>query len=109
MSEFVDNLHEVFDQFGQIQARKMFGGYGIYHDGLIFALVADDALYLKADAGNRPWFDERGLPAFEYLKQGKTYKMSYHLAPEEIYDDAQRAAQWAARSFEAALRGRKKK
>lgn len=43
MSEFVDNLNDVFGQFGSIAVRRMFGGYGVYHDGLMFGLVAHDA------------------------------------------------------------------
>lgn len=109
MSEFTDHLQEVFGQFGPVRARKMFGGHGIYHDGLMFALVANDTLYLKVDPDNRAWFDERNLPPFEYVKQGRTVKMSYHLAPEEIFDDPEMAAEWAGRSFEAALRGKRKK
>ena len=53
-------------------------------------------------------FEERGLPAFEYLKQGKPYRMSYHLAPEEIYDDPEIAADWARGAFAAALRAKKR-
>jgi DNA transformation protein and related proteins len=49
MSEFVDSLDEVVAQFGAISAKHMFGGYGIYHDSVMFGLVADDVLYLKAD------------------------------------------------------------
>jgi len=46
MSQFVEYLHEVFERFGPIRIRKMFGGYGVYHGGLMFGLVADDTLYL---------------------------------------------------------------
>ena len=53
MSEFVEYLNEVFAEFGAIQSKKMFGGYGIYHDGVMFALVSDDTLYLKADETTR--------------------------------------------------------
>jgi DNA transformation protein and related proteins len=49
MSEFVSFLHEVFSNFGAINSRKMFGGYGIYHDGLMFGLVSDESIYLNAD------------------------------------------------------------
>ena len=107
MSEFTRYLQEVFELFGPISARKMFGGYGIYHQGLMFGLVADDTLYLKADAQNVAFFEELGLGAFEYHKQGKEMKMSYYLAPDEIMDDREQAALWAQRSFAAALRGKK--
>jgi DNA transformation protein len=107
MSEFVDNLHEVFDLFGPISAKRMFGGYGIYHDGLMFGLVADDLLYLKADERSIDEFTERGLLPFEYDKKGKMVKMSYYAAPEEIFDDPEEAKEWAERAYDAALRGRK--
>lgn len=70
MSELIAYLPEVFELFGPVTLRKMFGGYGVYHDGLMFALVADDILYLKADAENARYFDEQGLGQFEYLRDG---------------------------------------
>jgi len=109
MSEFVDYLSEVFERFGTIHAKKMFGGHGIYHDGIFFALVADEMLYLKADSTIAHHFETKNLAQFCYVKDGKTIKMSYYLAPEEIYDDRDKAAIWAKRSFEAALRGKKSK
>lgn len=106
MSEFIDNLKEVFESFGVVSAKRMFGGFGLFHDGLMFALVADDVLYLKADRTSAPAFDELGLPAFEYDKAGKKMKMSYYLAPEEILDDPELAREWAERAFAAALRAK---
>ncbi|MFQ5642011.1 MAG: TfoX/Sxy family protein [bacterium] len=102
MREFVEFLHEVFEAFGTITARKMFGGYGIYHDGVMFALVEQDTLYLKADETTRHHFELRGLPRFQYMKKGKVIFLSYYMAPEEIYDDREEAAVWATRSYEAA-------
>ena len=60
-NEYIDFLREVFAQFGAISARKMFGGYGIYHQDLMFALVADDTLYLKVDSASKPEFEQLGL------------------------------------------------
>ena len=70
----------------------------------MFALVADDALYLKADALSRGEFDRRGLPPFEFMKQGIPTQMSYFAAPESIFDDPDDAAIWADRAYEAAAR-----
>jgi DNA transformation protein len=106
MSEFTDYLNEVFELFGPIRARKMFGGYGIYHDGIMFGLVADDTLYLKVDGTIKDLFLERGLGAFQYEKNGRLVSMSYHLAPDEIFDDPEMAREWARRSFEVAFRAR---
>jgi len=106
-SEFVKNLNDVFTLFGAIEAKRMFGGYGIYHDGLMFALVADDVLYLKADDSTSGAFVELGLQLFEYEKNGKLMRMSYYAAPEEIFDDLEQAREWAAQEYGAALRARK--
>ena len=104
MSEFVAYLHEVFAAFGAITARRMFGGHGIYYDGVMFGLVANDTLYLKTDAESQPLFDARGMHAFEYVKNGKAMQMSYRSAPEEIFDDPDEAKLWAERAHQAARR-----
>jgi len=109
MSEFVEHLQDVFAYFGPVTARRMFGGYGIYHDGLMFALVADVTLYLKADAVAASHFEGEGLGNFTYTTERKVVKMSYYRAPERIMDDRHEAAIWARRSFEAALRAQRPK
>ena len=109
MSEFVDNLSEVFALFGPVRAKRMFGGYGIYHADFMFALVEDDVLYLKADEQSVAAFTRQGLQPFEYEKDNKTIKLSYYMAPEEIFDEPETAREWAVLAFEAALRCRKPK
>lgn len=104
MSEYTEYLQEVFELFGPVTVRKMFGGYGIYHEGLMFALVDEDTLYLKADEGNVRYFEEKGLGPFLYTAKGRTIEMSYYRAPDEILDDREEAAVWARRSYEAAGR-----
>jgi DNA transformation protein len=104
MSEFVDYLTEVFEAFGAIRSRRMFGGYGIYYADRMFGLVAADVLYLKADAQSVPLFEARGLAPFEYVKDGKAMKMSYYQAPEEIFDDPDVAREWAELAYAASLR-----
>ena len=109
VAEFVANLNDVFVQFGQIDAKRMFGGYGVYRDGLMFALVADEVLYLKADEESASAFVGLGLPQFEYEKGGKKMRMSYYAAPAEIFDDPALAKAWADRAYGAALRAKKAK
>jgi len=107
MNEYIDYLHEVFEWFGPVTTRKMFGGHGIYHNGLMFALVADGVLYLKTDGENSDHFVQEGLPPFEFIKKGKLIKTSYYRAPDEIMDDRELAAVWARRSYAAAVRAHK--
>jgi DNA transformation protein len=104
MNEFVDQLHDVFERFGRVSARRMFGGWGIYHEGRMFGLVIGDRLYLKADAPTIPAFEARKLGPFEYTRQGKVARLSYYEAPPEVFDDRDEAAAWARRAWEAVLR-----
>jgi DNA transformation protein len=106
MNEIADRLKDVFWLFGPVEVRRMFGGHGIFRDGLMFGLMSKQRLYLKTDAENVSHFTQRDLPPFEYLRQGSSTKLSYYLAPDEVMDDCVEAAIWARRSFEAALRGR---
>jgi DNA transformation protein len=107
MSEYIDYLREQFASFGAVEARRMFGGWGLYHQGLMFALVVDDTLYLKADAESSPQFRALGLPAFEYSRRERRITLSFFQAPEVIYDDPEEARRWASLACEAALRAAK--
>ena len=108
-SEFIEFLNETFEEFGLIDVRKMFGGYGVYHDGVMFGLVEKDTLYLKADETTQKHFESRGLSQFQYDRAGKVVKMSYYKAPEEIYDDREKAALWARRAYQVAVKQDNKK
>ena len=99
---------DVFAELGAIHVRRMFGGAGIYHRGVMFALVVNDVLYLKADADSAEDFLMRGLEPFTYTRAGRTIALSYHRAPDDILDDPAEAALWARRAVaSAALAGAK--
>ena len=107
MSEFVDHLAELFGEFGPVTIRRMFGGHGVFRDGLMFGLVSDDAFYLKVDEHNRAMFEAEGLPPFEYTRKHKRIPLSYYLAPEEALEDPHTLAEWARPAFDAALRSKR--
>lgn len=104
MSEYTDYLKELFGQFGPIESRRMFGGHGIYYQGIMFGLVMDDVLYLKADAVLAPQFEALGLQPFQYQKGERMINLSFYQAPDELFDDPEEAKIWASRAYEAALR-----
>ena len=104
MSDAIEYLHEVFESFGPITARRMFGGYGIYHEGLMFGLYAAGRLDLKTDAQNLPQFIAERCEPFTFVQRGKPVKLSYWSAPDVIMDEREQAVFWARSAFDAALR-----
>lgn len=108
-NEFVEYVLELLGPLGPVKAKAMFGGFGIYRNNLMFGLIADETLYLKADEKTRPEFEAKGLPPFTYEKKGKKYSMSYYQAPEEALEDPEEMAVWAEKAYGAALRANKKK
>ena len=103
---FADQVVEQMDAFALVQAKPMFGGFGIYRDGLMFALIANDQLYFKADDQSEGEFTREGLPPFTYESKGKTARLRYHEAPPEVFDDPQRMAWWARLAYDCAVRQR---
>ena len=108
-NELVTHVTELMQVIGPVSARRMFGGYGFFLDGLMFALMADDILYLKADADTLGDFSSRNLEAFSYQKQGKAYSLSYYCAPEEALENAGDMRLWANKAYEVALRAAARK
>ena len=103
---FADYVLELLAPLGEVSARRMFGGYGIYCDGVMFALIANEVLYLKADDGNRPALEHAGSEPFTYEAKGRRTALSYWRAPDEAMESPGLAAEWARAAYAAALRAR---
>ena len=109
-SQFVAHVIETLRHFGPVEARSMFGGWGLYHQGQFFALIAEESLYLKVDGENLSEFEARGLKPFIYeTKIGERITMHYYGAPEEALEDPDAMAVWAKSAYGAALRAAAKK
>ncbi|MEK7499440.1 MAG: TfoX/Sxy family protein [Patescibacteria group bacterium] len=88
-------VHDLLVDVPHISSRAMFGGYGIYKDGNIFAIIVDGDLYLKATDETKTFFAERGSHAFTYAKKnGKSYTMNYWFVPEEVLEDREAFSKW---------------
>jgi DNA transformation protein len=107
--EFVGYVVESLRPLGPVGARRMFGGHGIFMDGLMFGLIADGQLYLKVDDGNRAAYEAEGLQPFTYSGKGRPVEMSYREAPSEGFDDPEVLCDWARAAYSAALRGKQPK
>ena len=92
----------------------MFGGAGLYVDGLIVALEVGGTLYLKTDEQTRQAFANAGGAPFVYEGKGKPITMSYWTAPDDAMDssDVMRRGQdlrWRRASAAPQARSRRKK
>jgi len=92
---FVELLKDSLRGLGPVSVRRMFGGAGVYADGVMFGLISDDTLYLKADDETKSAFEAEGLAPFGYEGSGRTVAMSYWRIPERLLDDHDEMVGWA--------------
>jgi DNA transformation protein len=103
--DFVAHVLELMEGSGRVAARAMFGGHGVYVDGMIVGIVVADVLYLKTDEATMPCFRERGQGAFEYkTKKGIIQGTSYHRPPDEALESPAAMREWLRLALAAALR-----
>lgn len=101
----IEFLKEQFEPLGGVTVKRMFGGVGVWRDGLMFALAIDDTLYLKVDGDTRAGYEAEGSTPFSYpTRDGRATITSYWRAPERLFDDPDELVAWARRSVEVARR-----
>jgi DNA transformation protein and related proteins len=98
-----DTIQELFAVFGGVTVRRMFGGAGLYADGVMFGLISDGQIYLKTGPATAKDFEREGGAPFEYgTKTGKRAVMSYWRLPDRLYDDPDALAEWARTALSVA-------
>lgn len=112
-SSFRSNVLEQFTAIDGIATRSLFGGMGIYRRGVMFALVVDERLYFKVNAGNKPDFQQAGSVPFIYNRhdkkgENKLVTMSYWEVPPQVMEDKELFFQWAIKAYEAAVKAKNK-
>ena len=104
-----DYIRDLFSEFGTVHIRRMFGGAGIYAGDLMFGLVSDELIYLKADAGTVSAFERENCAPFQYTtKHGKRAVMSYWRLPDRLYDNPAELSQWARQALAVARKSARK-
>ncbi len=77
------DIDEMFSSLGAVTVRRMFGGKGIYHRGLILAIEVEGEMLLKADAASAPFFAAAGARRWTYEgRGGKAVEMPYWSVPD---------------------------
>ena len=103
MKRDLRRFDDLFQDFGRISLRRMFGGEGIYAGEQIIGLVVDDRLYLKTTDSNRADYLAEGCEPFTYMRGKKRMATSYYEVPERLLDDPEEFAGWARKAQAAAL------
>lgn len=102
--DFPAYCEELLAHTGRVQRRRMFGGHGLYVDGLFVAIIAFERLYLKADADTAPRFQAAGAEPFVYSARGRTVQVNYWTAPAEAMESPAAMLPWLRLAQQAARR-----
>lgn len=102
---FAEFLRDQLAPLGRVSMRRMFGKTGVFCDGVMLGMVADDTLYFRVDDDNRAAFKEaESSPPLNYEKQGRTIDLAFWRAPERLLDDPDELVAWARTALGAASR-----
>jgi DNA transformation protein len=101
-------LAELFEPLGAVKVKRMFGGQGVWLDGMMFALVFGDTVYLKVDDETVGAFEAEGSGPFVYSMKGgeRQGSLRYYRLPEATGDDPEAVSRWGRLAVDAALRAR---
>lgn len=102
--EFCEHVTDLLAGFGPVSIRRMFSGAGLFRDGIMFALIVSDTLYLKVDDTTRPAYEAEGMGPFTYQRKGEAAALGYYQAPEAALDDPETMRDLARGAFAVALR-----
>ncbi len=99
-----EGLKELFESFGAVAVKRMFGGHGVYLDGLMFCLESGGEVYLKTDGETENAFAAAGATQFIYQGHTRPVKMSFWRLIAGAYDDADELRRWCRLAMDAARR-----
>lgn len=102
--QYSDYVLEQLRCAGPVIARKMFGGMGLYLQGVFFALIASDILYFKVDDTTRPDYEAAGMEPFQPFADRPSYTMQYYEVPVDVLEDAAELRVWVNKALSVALR-----
>ena len=100
----------VLEQLGRVTpvtGKSMFGGVGIYAQGLFFALIAEDRLYFKVDDATRPDFERRGMEPVRPF--GEDSAMGYYEVPADVVEDVIQLETWIKKAIDVAAAAKSSK
>ena len=115
--DFADYCCELLSGVGNTTAKRMFGGWSIYVDGLSIAWIIDltpkgtgsnEKLYLKASNETRAQYEDAGCQRFIYEAKGVEKSMNYYTAPDEAMESPDAMLPWARLAMVCAVQAKTK-
>ena len=105
LSYAMDHLTAVM---GEVNAKNMFGGTGVFQDEIMFGLIVDDALYFRADDTTVADYERAASRQFiyRYVDSDKTARMPYWTVPAQAFGHGPTLREWAERAKVAAFRSK---
>jgi DNA transformation protein len=94
---------EQLERLGSLRPNRMFGGVGLYADGLFFGLIDDDTLFFKTGERNIAAYRERNMPRFMPFPEKTNLALGYHQVPADVIEDAETLVSWAREAVAVAL------
>ncbi len=102
-----DGLHDLFAPFGPVTVSRMFGGTGVWSDGVMIAVAFSGEVYMKTDAENEALFAAE--TPFSFRRGDKVVTTSLRCLPAECFDEPDMLVRYAASALEAARRSAARK
>lgn len=102
--QYLTYVLDMLQPHGNIISKGLFGGHGIYYNGIIFAVIVENQLYFKVDDQTRPDFEEYGSKPFVYVGKTKSVTMPYMTLPESILENRDELPLWIEKAYQVSLR-----
>ena len=97
-NDFLEYIQDQLREWGEISVRRMFGGAGLWRDGKMFGLVADDVVYLKVDETNRGKYEAACSSPLKPFDDHKTV-LSFYEVPPDIFESPVEFTEWVDESL----------
>lgn len=101
--DYCDYILDLLSPARRTTAKRMFGGFGLFRDGLMFGLIVDDMLHFKVGAATQAEYEGLKSEPFRYMRKGKSIALSYWQVPVSVIEDEAALQEWANKAYRTAI------
>jgi len=103
---FVQFIEDQLSVIGNVHSRRMFGGHGLYHNGLFFGIIYREQLYFKTDERTRLAYIDRNMKPFQ--PRSDQVLKNYYEVPPDYLEDQDMLVSWAKEAIKCQKKSRKR-